>query len=111
MSLTRLTLRFTREVEIDRYDIYGNTNNKLALISVDGKMVSLEVVFENFSFSENEKLSELKVVYFSTYANPLYSTTDLRQIRYTAYIHFWSVTSNFQKVENLLTLILIKESN
>ena len=46
-------------------------------------MVSLEVVFENVSFSENEKLSELKVVYFSTYANPLYSTSHLHQIRYT----------------------------
>ena len=37
----------------------------------------------NNSFTEINKFENKTMVYLSTYANPLYSTSDLRQIRYT----------------------------
>ena len=35
--------------------------------------------------SSSNAINEIRVVYFSTYANPLYFTSDLRQIRYTTH--------------------------
>ena len=80
-------LQFSGFIWALSYSVWDVFNNFLLIdatdrskISSDQKRFLIGLSLYPLSFFAN---TPFKVVYFSIYANPLYSNSDLRQIRYT----------------------------